>query len=89
MPREYRHIKNYKKEIINLRKQGLTQREIAAKFGFTKEQVKFFQKRTMKSSEARNRNSLKKRGLPLKNYVVTVQDKVNELKYILTRKKQR
>ena len=90
MPREYRHIKNYEKEIIELREQGLTQREIGERFGFTKEQVKGFFKR-----ERRNQKklvagiALKKRGRPAKDCVVTEQDKVNELKYILARKETR
>ena len=28
MPRSYRHIKEYEKEILELKKQGLTKREI-------------------------------------------------------------
>ena len=31
MPREYRYIKQYEKEIAELKKQGLTQREIGEK----------------------------------------------------------
>ena len=36
MPRSYRHIKEYKKEILELRKQGKTKREIREKYGFSK-----------------------------------------------------
>ena len=39
MPRNYRKIKEYEKEILELKKQGYTKREIGEKFGFTKEQV--------------------------------------------------
>ena len=39
MPRSYRHISNYEKEILELKAQGLTRKEIGAKLGFTKEQV--------------------------------------------------
>ncbi|MBR6558241.1 MAG: helix-turn-helix domain-containing protein [Clostridia bacterium] len=39
MPREYRHIKQYEKEIIELWEQGVCLQEIAERFGFTKEQV--------------------------------------------------
>lgn len=42
MAREYRHIKMYEKEIVELRKQGLTQRETAEKLGFSKEEIKEF-----------------------------------------------
>ena len=45
MPREYRHIKQYEKEIVELKKQGLTQREIGEKFGFSREQIKEYLKR--------------------------------------------
>jgi len=37
MAREYRHIQEYEKEIVELREQGLTHREIGEKLGFTKE----------------------------------------------------
>ncbi len=90
MPREYRHIKNYEKEIIELREQGLTQREIGERFGFTKEQVKGFLKRERRNQEKLAAGiALKKRGRPAKDCVVTEQDKVSELKYILARKETR
>ena len=42
MSRSYRHIKEYEAEILKLRKQGYTKREIGEKFGFTKEQIHNF-----------------------------------------------
>ena len=42
MPREYRHISQYEKEILELKKKGLTNREIGEKLGFTKIQIKEF-----------------------------------------------
>ncbi len=48
MPREYRHIKQYEKEIIELWEQGISLREIAERFGFTKEQVQEFKTRYKK-----------------------------------------
>lgn len=45
MPREYRHIKQYEKEIIELWEQGISLREIAERFRFTKEQVQEFKTR--------------------------------------------
>lgn len=39
MPRSYQHISNYEKEILELKAQGLTRKEIGAKLGFTKEQL--------------------------------------------------
>ena len=45
MPRSYRHIKEYEKEIFKLKEKGLSNREIAEKFGFELEQVKGLVKR--------------------------------------------
>ena len=42
MPKSYRHISNYEKEILKMKGQGLTSREIVAKFEFTKNQVHKF-----------------------------------------------
>lgn len=42
MSRNYRHIKQYEKEILELKNQGLTQREIAEKLGFSKTQIREF-----------------------------------------------
>lgn len=37
MARSYRHIQEYGKEILELKEKGLTHKEIAEKFGLTKE----------------------------------------------------
>lgn len=37
MVREYRHIKMYENEILELRNQVLTQREIGEQFGFSRQ----------------------------------------------------
>ena len=45
MPREYRHIKQYEKELLDLRNQGLKYKEIADRMGFSKKQIeKFFER---------------------------------------------
>lgn len=36
MPRGYRHIKEYEKEIPELKGQGMTQREIGERLGFSR-----------------------------------------------------
>ena len=87
MPRSYRHIKEYEKEILEMRENGYTRKEIAEKFGMTKEQIKGFIRRYNRNQEKLEAGiSLKKRGRPPKDYVVSEQDKVAELKYILARK---
>ena len=45
MPRENRHIKQYEKEMLELKAKGLTIREIGEKFGLTYEQTHNFFKR--------------------------------------------
>ena len=45
MPREYRHIKMYEKEIFELKGQGLSQRQIAKKLGYPYEKMHDFFKR--------------------------------------------
>ena len=42
MPRGYRHIKEYEKEILELKEQGMTLRSIGEKYGFTYDQVHNF-----------------------------------------------
>lgn len=42
MPREYRHIKQYEEEILRLKEEGLTHREIGERLGFEQSKVKKF-----------------------------------------------
>ncbi len=87
MPREYRHISQYEKEILELRDAGLTYREIGEKLGFSKSQIKeFFVRLRIKERKVAAGMSLKRKGRPPKDYVVREEDKVAELKYILARK---
>ena len=87
MARSYRHIQQYEEEILELKAQGSTQREIAERFGFTKEQVKGFIKRQHKKERKLAAGiALKKKGRSLKDDKYAETDKVNELKYIIARK---
>ena len=87
MPRSYRHIKEYEKEILALKKQGLTIREIGEKLGFNYEQVHNFINRHNRNQRKVDAGiALKKKGRPPKDYVVKEEDKVAELRYILARK---
>ena len=87
MSRSYRHIKEYEKEIIELKAQGLTKREIGEKFGLSKEQIKNFLKNKRRRDEKIAAGmSIKRKGRPPKDYVVTDEMKVQELRYILARK---
>ena len=87
MPREYRHIKEYRKELHELNDQELTLREIGEKLGFNREQVKGFFKREKKNERKLATSiALKRKGRPPKDYIVSEQDKVTELKYVLAHK---
>lgn len=90
MSRGYSHIKEYEKEILELREQGLTHREIGKKLGFTKEQIKAFLKRYRNSQQKLAAGIiLKKKGRPAKDNVVTEEDKLSDLRYKLARKEAR
>ena len=87
MPRSYRHIKEYESEILELKLQGKTNREICKKFGFELKQLKNFINRYNANQRKLEAGiALKRKGRPPKGYIVSEQDKVAELRYILTRK---
>ena len=87
MPRKYRHISQYEKEIVELRNQGLTFKEIGERYGFTFKQLhNFFTRYNKKQEKLEAGIAIKKKGRPPKDYVVREENKVAELKYILARK---
>ena len=87
MPREYRHIKDYEREIEELRKEGYSSREIGIKFGFNYKQMRnYFYRHNVEQRKIAAGIAIKRKGRPPKDYVVSEQDKVAELKYILARK---
>lgn len=90
MPRSYRNIKIYEKEIIELKSQGFTHREIGEKLGFTKEQIhNFISRHNAAHRKLEAGIALKKRGRPPKDCKITDTDKVTELKYMLARKESK
>ena len=87
MPRGYRHIKEYEKEILELKEQGMTLRSIGEKYGFTYDQVhNFISRHNERQRKLAVGIAIRKKGRPPKDYVVSEQDKVAELRYILARK---
>ena len=87
MPREYRHIKDYEKEIEELRKEGYSSREIGMKFGFSYKQMRnYFYRHNVEQRKIAAGVAIKRKGRPPKDYVVSEQDKVAELRYIIARK---
>ena len=87
MPRNYRHIKEYELEILELKSQGKTNLEICETFGFEIKQLKNFINRYNTNQRKLEAGiALRKKGRPPKDYVVKEEDKVAELRYILARK---
>ena len=87
MARSYRHIQQYEKEILELKEQGLTLREIGERLGFSRKQVyNYITRYNEKQRKLDAGVVLKKKGRPPKDDKYTETDKVNELKYIIARK---
>ena len=90
MPRGYRHIQEYEKEILELRAQGKTGREIREKFGFSKKQYEgFITRYNRRQDKIAAGIAIKKKGRPSKDSVVTEEDKIADLRYKLARKDAR
>ena len=90
MPREYRHIEGYEKEIIRLWQEGKTLREIGEMLGFSYKQMRDFKTRyNQKQRKIAAGLAIKKKGRPAKDSVVTEEDKVANLRYKLARKDAR
>ena len=92
MPREYRHIKQYEKEIFALKEQGLTYREIGERLGFPREKIKeFFRRYHRNQKKLSSGITIKPKGRPRKDGTVlppSVQQmsKLSKLQYELARK---
>ena len=87
MARRYTNIIRYEKEILELKRQGITNREIGRKYGLSKEQVKGFIKQyNRKQSKLEAGIVIHKKGRPAKDSVVTEEMKSTELRYIIARK---
>ena len=87
MPRSYRHIKQYEKELMELKEKGMTVKEIGEKFGLTYDQTHdFFKRQNRKKKKIEAGQAIRKKGRPPKDYVVTEDMKIQELKYIIARK---
>ena len=87
MPREYRHIEGYEKEIIRLWEEGKTLRQIGEMLGFSYKQMRDFKTRyNQKQRKIAAGIAIKKKGRPAKDSIVTEEDKLADLRYKLARK---
>ena len=87
MSREYRHIKQYEKELLELKEKGMTVREIGERYGLSYEKTHdFFKRYNRQQRKIAAGIAIKKKGRAPKDHIVSEQDKVSELRYILARK---
>ncbi len=90
MARSYRRISEYEDEIIRLKSEGWTKREIAEKYGFTFEQIhSFISRYNKKQRRIATGIPIKRKGRPPKDHQVSEEDKIAQLRYIISRKDAR
>ncbi len=91
MPRSYRYIEEYGEEILRMKSEGKTRREIGDALGFSPEQIHSFTKRYNRKQEKLAAGMIIcRKGRPSKkDSAVTEEAKSAELRYILARKEAR
>ena len=90
MPRSYRNISMYEKEILELKANGKTLREIGEILGFSYEQLhNFISRHNEKQRRLAAGIAIKKKGRPAKDSIATEEDKLTDLRYKLARKDAR
>ena len=90
MPRSYRNISMYEKEILELKANGKTLREIGEILGFSYEQLhNFISRHNEKQRRLAAGIAIKKKGRPAKDSIATEEDKLADLRYKLARKDAR
>ena len=91
MPRSYRHIEEYETEILRMKSEGKTRKEIGDALGFSPEQIHGFTNRYNRKKEKLAAGMvIHRKGRPPKaGYEVTEETKSAELRYILARKEAR
>ena len=92
MAREYRHIKQYEKEIFKLKEQGLSQRQIGERLGIPYEKMHdFFKRHNRNQRKVSEGEEIKRPGRPRKDGAelppsVQQLSKLTQLKYELASK---
>ena len=90
MPRSYRNILMYEQEILSLKSEGKSLREIGEQLGFSKKQVhNFITRHNERQRKIAAGISVKKKGRPSKDSIVKEEDKLADLRYKLARKDAR
>ena len=92
MPRKYRHIQEYEKEILELINQGNTLREIGDRLGFTYKQMRDFKTRYNKKQRMIEAGkAIHKKGRPCKKEgeippSISKLDKLAQMRYVMANK---
>ena len=92
MPRNYRHIMQYEKEMMRLKEEGKTVREIGEKFGLTYEQTHdFFKRQNRKKRKIEAGQAVHKKGRPCKKEgeippSILKLDKLAQMRYVMASK---
>ena len=91
MPRSYRHIEEYETEILRMKSEGKTKKEIGEALGFTVKQIhNFITRYNANQRKLAAGMVIHRKGRPPKaGYEVTEETKSAELRYILARKEAR
>ena len=92
MPRNYRHIMQYEKEMMRLKEEGKTVREIGEKFGLTYEQTHdFFKRQNRKKRKIEAGQAIHKKGRPCNKEgeippSILKLDKLAQMRYVMASK---
>ena len=87
MSRTYRHIDEFEGEILRLKAEGKTRREIGETLGFTEKQIHdFITRYNRKQKKIAAGIAIKRKGRPPKDCQANEEDKVVQLRYIIDRK---
>ena len=90
MSKGRRNIRQYETELFKLKEEGLTVKEIGARFGLSYEQTHdFFKRQNRKKRKIAEGIAIGKQGRPAKDSVVKKEDKLADLRYKLARKDAR
>ena len=92
MPRNYRHIMQYEKEMMKLKEEGKTVREIGEIFGLTYEQTHdFFKRQNRKKRKIEAGQAIHRKGRPCKKEgelppAIQKLDKLAQMRYVIANK---
>lgn len=80
MPRKYTHILQYETEILQLKEEGYTRREIGEMLGFTKDEISgLIKRKNAKDRKLENGSVPKRKGRPRVRPLTTEQELQKEV----------